>query len=334
MSLWRWSRTSAANASADPTCPFPEGMSASALNDSSRSAMAAVAKYRDDIAGLLVTAGTATAYTLSSFQGFGSLADMLGQRIAFTPHTSNGAGPITLTVDGITKPLRPAPGVELLPGTLVQGTPYTAFLSPADSVWYLHAFYSSPYNVPFLGGLDHWGTVTPNSAFIFPAGQALSRTVYSRAFTEWGTRFGAGDGSTTFNAPDKTGRVSAMLEAVATRLTSGAGGVDGATLGATGGNQNQNIAQNQLPNVAPTFTGTTTTVTVSSTRGDVAVGVSGSSTGGGQFSFNAPAAFTSVSSNGAFTPVGTVGSINGGVAQAGLINVQPTIVCNYIIRII
>ena len=45
--------------------------------------MAATAKYRDDIAGAIVTAGTSTAYTVSSFQVFDTLTDLNGQMIAF-----------------------------------------------------------------------------------------------------------------------------------------------------------------------------------------------------------------------------------------------------------
>ena len=67
--------------------------------------------------------------------------------------------------------------------------------------------------------MDYWDTVTPNSSFIFPLGQAISRTVYAAAFARWGTKFGPGDGSTTFNVPNKAGKVSAMIEPAANLLT-------------------------------------------------------------------------------------------------------------------
>src|SRR5207248_3046755 len=87
----------------------------------------------------------------------------------------------------------------------------------------------------------------PSSAFIFPTGQALSRATYAATFARWGTTYGAGDGSTTFNAPDKTGRVSAMKEASATRLTTAVGGIDGATMGSAAGGQSQTLTLAQLP---------------------------------------------------------------------------------------
>src|SRR6266403_5422574 len=89
---FKWSKVAANNGSADPSCPFPEGMAPSALNDGTRGMMAAAAKYRDDIAGAIVTGGTSTAYTVASNQGFGSLAtDLNGQMMAFAPHVTNGA---------------------------------------------------------------------------------------------------------------------------------------------------------------------------------------------------------------------------------------------------
>lgn len=68
-------------------------------------------------------------------------------------------------------------------------------------------------------------------------GQAVSRTTYAALFAVIGTTFGVGDGSTTFNVPDIAGRVIAGKEAVATRLTAAASGVNGAAVGAAGGNQ-------------------------------------------------------------------------------------------------
>ena len=182
--------------------------------------MAATAKYRDDIAGAITTGGTGTAYTVLSYQAFDTLAHLGGQMIAFTPHTTCGAT-VTLNVDGLgAKPLRSAPSTELLAGTLIQGTPYVATYSNSDAVFYLQGFYGSPYNIPLAAGLDYWGSTTPNSSFAFPAGQAISRTIYSALFAIMSTTYGSGDGSTTFNLPDKTGRVSAMKETAATRLTS------------------------------------------------------------------------------------------------------------------
>jgi hypothetical protein len=49
--------------------------------------MAAVAKYRDDVAGTITTGGTSTAYMVASNQVFGSLATMSGRTVAFVPQS-------------------------------------------------------------------------------------------------------------------------------------------------------------------------------------------------------------------------------------------------------
>ncbi len=67
-------------------------------------------------------------------------------------------------------------------------------------------------------GLDEWpellppaGSILITAANFTPAGYltangaAVSRTAYAKLFTNIGTRFGAGDGSTTFNLPDLRG---------------------------------------------------------------------------------------------------------------------------------
>ena len=67
MTLYKWSQTAASNATADPSINWQEGQAPSSVNDSARAMMASVAKHRDDIAGAIVTGGTATAYTVSSY---------------------------------------------------------------------------------------------------------------------------------------------------------------------------------------------------------------------------------------------------------------------------
>jgi len=50
-----------------------------------------------------------------------------------------------------------------------------------------------------------WYQETPPPGFIELNGAAISRTTYSKLFARYGTRFGAGNGSTTFNLPDLRG---------------------------------------------------------------------------------------------------------------------------------
>ena len=158
MTLYKWSQTASSDATADSTINWAEGQAPSSVNDSARAMMAATAKYRDDIAGAIVTVGHVHGYTVSSYQVFDTLAHLDGQMIAFTPHATNGAT-VTLNVDWLgAKPLRTAPGVELLAGTIIQGTPYVAVYNNGDGAFYLQGFYGNPYNVPLGAGMDYWLT--------------------------------------------------------------------------------------------------------------------------------------------------------------------------------
>jgi microcystin-dependent protein len=325
--FFRWSRTPADNANA--TYTWAEGQAPSSVNDSARGIMSDAAQWRDDISGAIVTGGSSTAYTVTSYQGFTTLALMANQMVAFTPHTTNGAT-VTLNVDGLgAKPLRSAPSVELLAGTLIQGTPYTALYNNSDAVWYLHGFYGNPYNIPLAGGLDYWGTTAPNSSFVFPIGQAISRTTYSALFTIMSTTYGAGDGSTTFNLPDKTGRVSAMKEASATRLTSTHFGGNSANMGAVGGLESHTLTEAQLAvhdhGVNDGGHGH------QAGPADRWVGnLNGNHAGGGVDSPNGNVAMSTINTAASTTGI----SIQDAGSGAAHNNVQPTIICNYIIRII
>jgi microcystin-dependent protein len=105
----------------------------------------------------------------------------------------------------------------------------------------------NPYNIPLAAGLDYWASTAPNTSFAFPVGQAISRTTYSALFALIGTTYGPGDGSTTFNLPDKTGRVSAMIEAAQNRLPSAYFGGTSTQMGAVGGSASHALVAAEMP---------------------------------------------------------------------------------------
>lgn len=76
-----------------------------------------------------------------------------------------------------------------------------------------------------VGTLAMWLTATPPTGWLILDGSAVSRTTYALLFALWGTTFGVGDGSTTFNLPDLRQRFPLGKAASGT----------GATLGGTGG---------------------------------------------------------------------------------------------------
>ena len=55
------------------------------------------------------------------------------------------------------------------------------------------------------GQIIDWPIATPPSGFLSCDGSAIPRTTYAALFAVIGTTYGAGDGSTTFNLPDRRG---------------------------------------------------------------------------------------------------------------------------------
>jgi len=332
MTLYRWSQTASADATADSTINWAEGQSPSSVNDSARAMMAAIAKYRDDIAGAIVTSGTSTAYAVASYQQFDTLAHLSSQVVAFTPHITNGAM-VTLNVDGLgTKPLRSAPNVELLAGALVQGTPYVALYNSTDQVFYLQGFCgASPSLIPIGASVDYWGIAAPNSSFALMYGQAISRITYGALFALLGTTFGSGDGSTTFNIPDLRGRVVAgkddMGGSAASRLTSSYFGGTATNLGATGGLESNTLNTAQIPSHTHTAI-SADAGHVHSNGGASIQNAYGGTNSGSQISWagspnNVGTSFANITT--------TIANTGGGGAHN---NTQPTIIGNKLLRII
>lgn len=336
--FYNWSRTAASNATSDATVNWSEGQAPSSVNDSARAMMASTAAYRDDVAGAIATGGTSTAYTVTSYQIFDTLAHLNGQMVAFTPHTTNGAT-VTLNVDGLgAKPLRAQPSVELQSGVLIQGTPYAALYNNSDAAFYLYGVGANP-GIPLASSIDYWGTSAPTSSFALAYGQAISRSTYATLFAVLSTTYGIGDGSTTFNLPDLRGRVIAgkddMGGSAAGVLTgSGTGfGTQGQTptnLGAKGGAESKTLATANLPAYTPSGTmggGVITFPTTAVTS--VANGASAGLTTGPGTTNSDMSAVMRVSQ----TAITFTGTAQGGTST-GFQLVQPTIIANKLLRII
>lgn len=118
-----------------------------------------------------------------------------------------------------------------------------------DSTLNAIATASPASTIPTGSGMDYWGSTAPDG-WLFAYGQAVSRTTYAPLFTAIGTVFGGGDGSTTFNLPDKRGRASFgkddMGGTSADRLTAQSGGINGDVLGAVGGAETHTLTTAEL----------------------------------------------------------------------------------------
>lgn len=335
MPFWSWSKTAASNATADATINWAEGQSPSSVNDSARAMMARTAEWRDDVSGVIATAGTPTAYTVASAQGFDTLAHLNGALIAFVPHATCGAT-VTLNVDGLgAKPLRSSPGVELPSGLLIQGTPYAATYNNADGAFYLRGFYALPYAIPVGGLLPYVGASAPNSSFALPFGQAISRTSYATLFALVGTTFGGGDGSTTFNLPDLRGRAVFGLDnmggSAASRITVAGGNFDGTTLGNNGGAQNHTLTTNEMP--VHNHSATSTVTDPSHSHGPAA-GAQFVMTSGGTPLFGASGGALASTTGASQTGISVSTTINNAGNGAAHTIMPPSIVLPFILRVI
>lgn len=232
----------------------------------------------------------------------------------------------------------------ILPGaqdiTTASGDTFIVISDPSgNSRVYAYQRASQPPPVMPIGTiLDYAGSSAP-SYFLLCYGQAISRTTYAALFAVIGVTYGAGDSTTTFNLPDCRGRVVAgkdnMGGTSANRLTNQSGGLNGDTLGDTGGAETGTIARTNLPNVTLDVTGTAASNGAHNHDYIAPTGTSGAhETGSGRVGDpTSVTAGTNTSTNGAHTHsvTGTTSSINGGVAQTDINNVQPTIIFNKII---
>lgn len=127
-----WSTTANNNSTADDTIGWAEGQAPSTVNNSARAMMAAVAEFRKDIAGMLVTGGTSTAYTLTTNEGL-TLAD--GVVVVCRMSATNGAAP-TLNVDSTgAVAIQSVQGTAVLAGELRSGGIYAFTYYAASAAW-------------------------------------------------------------------------------------------------------------------------------------------------------------------------------------------------------
>ena len=91
--------------------------------------------------------------------------------------------------------------------------------------------------LPIGSQIPFAGTIVPDG-WLLCDGRAISRTEYVDLFRAIGTSYGAGDGSTTFNLPNKKGKVSVGLDT---------NDADFNTIGKTGGEKTHVLSVYEMP---------------------------------------------------------------------------------------
>ena len=102
----------------------------------------------------------------------------------------------------------------------------------ADSTTYYPVAYTPSGTVNLYAG------ATAPTGWLLCDGSAVSRTTYSELFTAIGTQYGAGDGTTTFNVPNLSGKVPVGLDSSDT---------DFDALGETGGSKTHTLTSAEVP---------------------------------------------------------------------------------------
>ena len=257
-----FSTDAASNGTADTSINAAEGMAPSQVNNAIRAFMAAVKKHSLDMSGKIVTGGTKTAFTVTTNEVLTAFVD--GHTFKARMHVASVLNP-TLAVDSLAaKAIQVAIGTAPSIGKLVKDAIYQFTYRATDDVWLVSG--AGERNV---GDIVWSGAAAAPSLCVLAYGQAISRTAYPALFEVYGTTYGTGDGSTTFNVPDLRGRTIAgqddMGGTSANRLTGLSGGVDGDVLGAAGGAESHTLTITETAahdhavtgdtgNTQPTFT--------------------------------------------------------------------------------
>lgn len=333
--FYQWSVTAGNNATADPTINFAEGQAPSSLNDSARAMMAALARWRNDTtSSTIFTGGTSTAYTFASSQGFDTISHATNQIFLIYFHANNGANP-TMSVDGLGQfPIFLAGNATVPVGSLKGGSGY--FVGFYGAQWNVISLVDSTYNLPLGAYLYSSIATAPNANFVAANGGCISRTTYAAYFAAVGVAYGNCDGATTFGVPDMRGRVGAMVDGGAGRLTSSGTGCGSAfnLIGAVCGNgtESKNLSIANINSFTPTVSSATLNIT-----GNINVPVQGN-TGSGilnAFRFGSnDTSMSSISVSGATlggTASVTMNALGSGTAHP---TVQPTYAVAVYVRVL
>lgn len=203
-----------------------------------------------DNAGHLLTGGLLFCYAGGTTTKQNAFTDDTGNTALPNPIVLNSRGEVAPSATSASCGLWLDPSLEykfvLAPATA--GDPPTSqfwtvdhVVSPEAAILKALQQYEATIGGTPIGSMMAYGGATAPNGWLLCYGQAVSRTTYALLFAKISTAYGVGDGSSTFNLPDKRGRVSIgkddMGGAAANRITAAVCGLDGTVLGGAGGGQ-------------------------------------------------------------------------------------------------
>ena len=97
-----------------------------------------------------------------------------------------------------------------------------------------------------VGSILDWPGVLLPPGCLWARGGTASRTTYARLFAVYGTRFGSGDGSTTFGLPDRRRRVGVGSDPASSRFS---------PVGLRGGEEDHVLTAQEMPKHSHTVAG-------------------------------------------------------------------------------
>ena len=181
---------------------FPENMQFRNVNDGGRALEGLLARWFKDTNCSLAASGTNNTYAVTANRVLSAYSDSL--IVGFTPnHTNTGAATLNVSGLGAKTIVRPN-GDTALAGDIVNGSKVLVIYvqSPVDKFLLLSMPATSASISLAVGAVMAWPTENIPAGCLLADGSAVSRTTYAALFAAYGTRYGNGDGATTFNLPN------------------------------------------------------------------------------------------------------------------------------------